>query len=233
MPASFKMTHLAEIAARLRPRKLAVLGMMSLAAMLLLLGPLVLTPAAFKMFAASTAENARAAHSQVQPGVLVQPGVQVQPGVASPWRDPHWAGGLESLRSKARSASASDEPLTSASYTSGFDEKAAGLAPLPPETPLLRFAQAHDPRACPDDLNCSFRTPKGAGLSPPRRPVATPTVFKHVQTDSPSQPSGLTLPLLPVRLSWPSPHLSLPTANSWLQPFAFVSNTVVGFVKKL
>ena len=225
MPAPSKMKHRAEIAALLQRRKLAFSGIIGLAA-LLLLGPLVLSPVAFEMFASLRHKTPLASKSQTTPGS------------ASPWRDPSWAGGLESPRSAEQLATSTEvtEPLTSASYTSGFDEKAAGLEPLPPAAPLLRLAQPHDSRACPDDLNCAFRAARGTNL-PPRRPAATPVVFKHVKTASvpasASQPGGFALPLLPARIAWPSPHFSLPTANSLLTPFAFVSNTVVSFVKKL
>ncbi|MHB8884802.1 MAG: hypothetical protein ACYC5H_06900 [Methylovirgula sp.] len=225
MAAPFKMKHRAEFAALLRRRKFAFAGIIGVAVLLLLLGPFVLAPIAFEMFASLTkAKSALAPHSQAMPRA------------ASPWRDPSWAGGLESPHSLARLASPRAEPLTSASYTSGFDEKAAGLGPLPPETPLLRLTQ-RDPRACPDDLNCSFRSAQSS--LPPRRPIATPAVFQHVktvplsETASASKSSGFSLPLLPVRLTWAAPRLQLPTANSLLKPFAFVSNTVVGFVKKL
>ncbi|QXX73556.1 hypothetical protein [Methylovirgula sp. HY1] len=225
MSAPFKMKHRAELAALLGRRKLAFSGIIGVAVLLLLLGPFVLTPIAFEMFV--TLKKAKSA---------MAPHFQTAARAASPWRDPSWAGGLESPHGLARLASPREEPLTSASYTSGFDEKAAGLGPLPPETPLLRLTQ-RDPRACPDDLNCSFRSAQGS--LPPRRPIVATAVFEHVKTASlpetaaASKSSGFSLPLLPVRLSWPAPHLQLPTATSLLKPFAFVSNTVVGFVKKL
>jgi len=150
---------------------------------------------------------------------------------ATDWRDPNWAGGLESPRTQAQSAAAETarKPLTSASYTSGFDEKAEGLGPLPPEHPVLRLAQPHNPMACPEDLNCSFRTAKGP--LPPRRQTAAPDL-KQAKTEA-AQRNGFTLPLLPTHLNLPAPHLSLPSADALLTPFTYVGNTVAGFVKKL
>ena len=220
MPAPFKMKHRAEIAALLRQRKFAFSGTIGLA-VLLLLGPFVLIPVAIEMSASLPAKNAMASPSQAPART------------ASPYHDPNWAGGLESPRALARLAMPQGGPLTSASYTSGFDEKAAGLEPLP-ATPLLKLTQPHDPQACPDDLNCSFRAVRSFSL-PPRRPAATVAAVKQIKTASTpaSKSGGFSLPLLPTHLSWPSPHIDLPTANSLLKPFAFVSNTVVGFVKKL
>ncbi len=214
MPAPFKMKHLAEIAASLRRRKLAVSGVVALMAVLLL-GPLVLKPAALQIGTSPLATN--------------------RP--ASTWRDPGWAGGLEPPQADGRLTLSGQtaKPLTSASYTSGFDKRAAGLDPLPPARAAVGLLPPPDPRACPDDLNCSFRTAKPGALAPPPPPPPPPPAITTAALESAKPPprAGFSLPVLPAYLRLPSPHLSLPSPNSLLKPFAFVGNTVVGLVKKL
>jgi hypothetical protein len=174
-------------------------------ALMALLGSTVLTPAARKVFVASPAKEGS--------DLTWTGSASIREG--SPWGD--------GLRSPQR-----EPPLTSATYTSGFDKKAAGLGPLPPETPPIKLAQTRDPHACPDDLNCSFR-PAKAGAVPPRRPL----IVADAEPAKASQaPTGLAL--LTASLHWPAQLPGyLPTPNTLLTPFTFVGNTVVGLVKKL
>jgi hypothetical protein len=151
-----------------------------------------------------------------------------------------WAGYLEN---PAEQSEPSTEPLTSASYTSGFDKAAAGLAPE--SVPTTKSQQTRDPRACPDGLNCSFRT---ASAVPPRRPPdnsvaaasappppAASDVPPAVPDDLP--PADVGTPAV----SPPAPHPSglaaltseLPSPHTLLRPFTFVANTFTGFIRKL
>lgn len=214
MSASFKITRVAESAAHLRHHRLALSGIIALT-LALLLGSTVLTPAALQIFAASSAKD----HADLN-----------RTSSASIWEGSPWAGGLESPRPEGQATNARqpEPPVTSASYTSGFDEKAVGLGPLPATAQSMKLAQPRDPRACPDDLNCSFRPAKAGGI-PPRRPLAAANV-EPVKASPP--PTGLAL--LTANLHLPA-HLPayLPSANTLLKPFTFVGDTVVGFVKKL
>ncbi len=140
-------------------------------------------------------------------------------------------------------------PLSSSDYTSGFDQNAAGLGPLPETKPVLKLVQPQDARSCPDGLNCTFR-PLRAGALPPGRNVASLDSDQGAN-QPPPPPSGLGLLTanlhLPIHLPnrWPSANSLLKPANTLilkpagnlLKPFAnvsnSVSNSVVSFVKKL
>lgn len=130
-----------------------------------------------------------------------------------------WVGDLADPATGAQSLPAA--PLSSASYTSGFDKAAAGVAPVP--VPPTKSQEAHDPHACPSDFNCSFRTAK---VLPPRRPqtnVASAPPAPAVQP-APPGPRPNMFAALTSRL--PSPHMLL-------TPFTFAADTFTGFVRKL
>ncbi len=207
MSAPLKISQLRELAGRF-PQGIAVPGMIMLIAMLAL-GPVVPSPAFWHIMAVPSASPVKS--------------VKVSP----------WAGGLEEPVA-TDDLDGGTAPLTSASYTSGFDKAAAGLAPEKPATAVAKAAPARDPHGCPNDLNCSFRTAKVTAL-PPRRPGAAsasepaaqtsanpaPVVVAEADTPKP-QPTGLAA--LTSRL--PSPH-------TLLTPFTFVADTFTGLVKKL
>jgi len=187
-----KIEQLREIRGRLPQARLALTAMISLVAMLAF-GSVMPKPALWHFLASPSALPG--AEQQAWAGHLANPGTAEQPAT---------------------------QPLTSASYTSGFDKAAAGLAPAPvsPAKPH----EARDPRACPDDLSCSFRTAK---VVPPRRSpagaVAAASAAPDVaQSAAPpaAHPSGLEA------LRMPSPH-------TLLKPFTFVADTFTGFIKKL
>jgi hypothetical protein len=142
--------------------------------------------------------------------------------LTSAHKDSSWAGHLEDPTAAQQPAPA---PLTSASYTSGFDKAAAGLAPAP--APQPKSQQARDPLACPDDLNCAFRTakpvPRPAAEAASVAPAsAAPSVLAAPAPRPQPQPRGLAI--LTSRL--PSPH-------TLLKPFTFVADTFTGFIRKL
>jgi hypothetical protein len=215
MPASSKISSPTGIAAILRQHWRAFSGAVVLA--LLLLGTAVVNPAALQIFALPGVERVHVA------------------AVAAAMPDPsgsHWAGNLESPQAPPKAhlptISQPEAPLTSAAYTSGFDRRAVGLGPLPPEAPSIKIVQPRDPHACPNDLNCSFR-PVKAGAVAPQRPVVMAANTDAIKTAPP--PTGLAL--LTARLHLPT---NLPSANTLLKPFTFVGNignSVAGFVKKL
>jgi hypothetical protein len=198
MAVPSKIEQLREIRGLLPQATWALTAMISLVAMLAF-GSVLPKPALWHLTAGPSALPA--AEQQAWAGHLANPGTAQQPAT---------------------------EPLTSASYTSGFDKAAAGLAP-PPVSPAKPH-EARDPRACPDDLNCSFRTGK---VAPPRRspagvtPVAAasapPDVAAPTAPPPAPHPSGLAALRLP---SLPSPH-------TLLKPFTFVADTFTGFIKKL
>lgn len=237
MPASWKIAPSAERTAEVRRTALAVAAVAAL-----ILGvaaaTAVMSPAAMQIFAIP------ATHRAPPPAAVANP-AQTQDPAASPW-----AGGLESPQS--RKLGPERPALTSAAYTTGFDRRAAGLGPLPPESPAIKLTQPRDPRACPDDLNCSFRPLKSAAaapaaatppagapsVTPPRRPIVAAPEPAPDPTKQP-QPAGFAL--LTSHLHLP-PYLVpyVPSAKVLLKPFNFVgnlgnsvSNSVVGFVKKL
>ncbi len=120
-----------------------------------------------------------------------------------------WAGHLER---PAERAAAAPEPLTSASYTTGFDK--AAVAPLSPvRAPLVR-----DSDACPSALNCAFRTAQGA----PRPAVAPAPIAPVVAPAPPANPG----PFAALASRLPAPQILL-------KPFGFVADTFTGLVKKL
>ncbi len=154
MPASLKITRLAETGAHLRHHKFAVSGFVGFGLMLLA-GSAVLAPAGLQTFSTSPAKDHGKDHSDVN-----------RTSSAANWAGSFWAGGLELPRPEGQSTNFAQKeaPLSSAAYTSGFDKQAAGLGPLPPAQRPLKFAQPRDPRACPDNLNCSFRPAKAAAV---------------------------------------------------------------------
>ncbi|MEJ0052190.1 MAG: hypothetical protein WDN02_13435 [Methylovirgula sp.] len=130
-----------------------------------------------------------------------------------------WAGHLESPGTSGADVGAS-HALTSASYTTGFDSAAA--APLP--APSLKMA-AVDPSACPNDLNCTFRSKAGATLPPPHARMASigsSRTHAGAAHQDLKKPTGLAA-LLP----------SLPSTHTLLKPFAFVANTFGGLMHRL
>ncbi len=130
-----------------------------------------------------------------------------------------WAGHLESPGTGAADIGAG-HVLTSASYTTGFDS--ADAAPLPAAS--LKMAKA-DPAACPNDLNCTFRSKAGtispsaharmASLGSPRAPAGAP----HQDL---KKPTGLAAFL---------PNLS--ATHTLLKPFVFVANAFGGLMHRL
>jgi hypothetical protein len=130
-----------------------------------------------------------------------------------------WAGHLENPAEQSQPAT---QPLTSASYTSGFDKAAAGVAPE--RVPRAKSQQTRDPRACPDGLNCSFRT---ANVVPPRRP--------------PDNAASVAVAPASAGQAAPPPHRSgfaaltsgLPSPRALLKPFTFVADTFTGLIRKL
>jgi hypothetical protein len=130
-----------------------------------------------------------------------------------------WAGHLESPGTAAADAGAS-HALTSASYTTGFDR--ADVAPLPATSPKTAAA---DPAACPNDLNCTFRSRVGTTLPPTHvrtASVESPRTHPGAAHQDLNKPTGLAA-LLP----------SLPSTHTLLKPFAFVANTFGGLMQKL
>ena len=130
-----------------------------------------------------------------------------------------WAGHLESPGTAAADVGAS-HALTSASYTTGFDS--ADAAPLPAMSSKMAAA---DPAACPNDLNCTFRSRAGATLPPPHARMASiesPRAHAGAAHQDLKKPTGLAA-LLP----------SLPSTHTLLKPFAFVANTFGGLMQKL
>ncbi len=191
MSAPSKIEQLREIRERLPQAALPLTAMITVIA-LLAFGP-VIPQAALWHFMAPPPTS---------------PATKVQP----------WAGHLENPA--VAEPSAATKPLTSASYTSGFDKAAARVAP---ESVLpAKSQQTRDPRACPDGMNCSFRT---ANVVPPRRPP-------DAATSVPAAPAAATE-------AAPPPHrsdfagLSLPSPHTLLKPFTFVADTFTGFIRKL
>ena len=138
---------------------------------------------------------------------------------AAPMPNSTWAGHLESPGANAADAGAS-HALTSASYTTGFDS--ADAAPLPATSIKTTTT---DPTACPNDLNCTFRSRAGATLPPPHVRIAY-TGPTRVHVGAPHQdmkkPTGFAA-LLP----------SLPSTHTLLKPFAFVANTFGDLMHRL
>ncbi|HLH10336.1 MAG TPA: hypothetical protein VKV77_00485 [Methylovirgula sp.] len=143
-----------------------------------------------------------------------------------------WAGHLESPTGQSSAAA----PLTSASYTSGFDR--ASLAPMRAAKP-----QARDAHACPDGLNCAFRGGKArhpeavaaasAVPTPPANPVAA--------APAPATPAAPAAPAIAVAAPAPAPQQNglmafaarLASPHTLLKPFTFVADTFTGFMRKL
>jgi hypothetical protein len=152
--------------------------------------------------------------------------------------DSTWAGDLEPPRA---SVSATGRPLTSASYTTGFDTAAALPLPVAPAAKLT----VEDPNACPADLNCTFRPRMPAVLPPPRPALAAyvstlPAPARRAATLQPhqippaaaKQSAGLMpADTKPMGLARWIPHL--PAAHTLLTPFAFVANAMGRLIPKL
>ncbi len=145
-----------------------------------------------------------------------------------------WAGHLENPAEKPAPVSA---PLTSASYTSGFDKVAAGLAPEPaPPKPQQDIDNA---LACPAGLNCAFRTVKAAPEppNPPATAVATANVGATPSTAPASAGAAPVASVAPPARNHPNAFGAivsrLPSPRLLLKPFTFVAETFTGLVKKL
>ncbi|QAY96445.1 hypothetical protein CWB41_12475 [Methylovirgula ligni] len=156
-----------------------------------------------------------------------------------------WAGHLEA---PGADGAAGGRPLTSASYTTGFNNSAA--LPLPAAAPAKIAVE--DPNACPPDLNCTFRPRLNAVLPPPRPPMVasrapgaqTPAHRvaalqqpasqppEKLQTPNKPQPTPMQqAENKPKGLARWLPHL--PPARTLLRPFTFVANAVGGLIPKL
>ncbi|MEW6438852.1 MAG: hypothetical protein AB1508_16965 [Pseudomonadota bacterium] len=128
-----------------------------------------------------------------------------------------WAGHLESPAASGTAASGGSQRPTSASYTTGFN--VADAEPLPAVAPK---AAAHDPNACPSNLNCAFRPkpgtvrPQMAAASTPPAPAATlpPAEVKR--------PTGISA-FIP----------QMPSTDTLMKPFAFVANAFGGLMHGL
>ena len=154
-----------------------------------------------------------------QPNLWQALGTPAVAPAAAPMPNSTWAGHLESPGTAAADVGAS-HALTSASYTTGFDS--ADVAPLPAISPKTAAA---DPAACPNDLNCTFRSRAGATLPPPHARMASigsPRAHADAAHQDLKKPTGLAA-LLP----------SLPSTHTLLKPFAFVANTFGGLMQKL
>jgi hypothetical protein len=240
MPALLKKNRLAGTAADLQRHKLAVCGLGALALTGLLASSLLMLP--LRSGAALSASNN--GHLSFRQIASVEPG--------SRWGNSPWAGGLEAPVGHAAGAGQPEQPLTSASYTSGFDKKAVGLGPLPQTAEETNATSARNPLACPDDLNCSFRPARAGGVAIRHHgpaldtasndanansvanagiPASGPKTAPHGNAARPDRPNGFAL-LTSFRFPTHLPT-RLPSASTLLKPFTFVSNTVVGFVKKL
>lgn len=235
MPAPFKMKSVAVIVSSLRRRrKLGRFGSSSLLAVMVLV-PAALAASAWHIAGPSLDQGGSAqmaAHSQPIHSALLNLGPHALALRASAPRSSSWAGGLEPTQSEKRSSAAREpkQPITSASYTSGFDKKVAGLDPLPRAQSSASLAQARDPRACPRDLNCSFRSMKVVAVSaPPLHQRAAPVDPEIAKAKKP-ETGGFSLFAAHLRLPSP-PHL--PSANILLKPFTFVGTTFAHFVKKM
>ncbi|MGO9133109.1 MAG: hypothetical protein ACLP8A_03535 [Methylovirgula sp.] len=215
MAMSLKLPRFAETGGRLRQRTVALASVGSFGLMLLF-GTAVLVPAQLHHYSVPAKDRAD----------------KVPVRTASVDKGSPWTGGLDQhLDGKPQSNP--PQPLTSASYTTGFDRTAAGLGPLPAPPQPPKLAQTSDPRACPDDLNCAFRPAKaGAVIMPaPRKLVAVAPADAAKATPQPNNFAFLT-----ANLHWPTPSLPtphLPLAGTLLKPFSFVGDKVADFVKKL
>lgn len=236
MQALFQKNRLIGKAVGLQRHKLAICGLGGLAAASFLGSGLLI-------FHLSGAPLSGPDHSQLS----FRHVASQQPD--SRWGNSPWAGGLEEPAGRTAQAAQHEQPLTSASYTSGFDRKAVGLGPLPHMAQVEKQRPAGDALACPDDLNCSFRPAKAGGVAIQHRfPTSNlesasngavrPGLFHEPQkaertgkAAQPERPNGFALL---TNFRFPA-HLptKLPPASTLLKPFTFVSNTVVGFVKKL
>ncbi len=149
-----------------------------------------------------------------------------------------WAGHLEA---PGANDAAAGRPLTSASYTTGFNTAAA----LPLPAPAPPKVAVEDPDACPTGLNCTFR-PRMSAVLPPPRPVmvshepAAQAQARHVAAlQPPEKPQAAAKPQAdkqqaenkPKGFARWLPHL--PPARTLLKPFTFVANAVGGLIPKL
>lgn len=161
-------------------------------------------------------------------------GAVTHPGTSADWAGSFVPDGGDSPETAAQVATYGprEAPLSSSDYTSGFDEHAAGLGPLPASKGPLKLVQPRDNRLCPDDLNCTFR-PSASKMSvlPPRRKFVEADA-DAAKASAPPKPNGLALLTANLHLPIHFPN-RWPSANSLFKPFTSVSNTVVGFVKKL
>jgi hypothetical protein len=156
-----------------------------------------------------------------------------------------WAGHLET---PGADGGDSGRPLTSASYTTGFNKSAS--LPLPAAAPAKIAVE--DPNACPADLHCTFRPKINAVLPPPRPPMlaarATATQAPAHRVAALQQPASRSSEKLqtpnkpqpapvqqaenkPKGLARWLPHL--PPARTLLRPFTFVANAVGSLIPKL
>jgi len=162
------------------------------------------------------------------------------PGTSADWAGSPAAADSAPTASESATYGPRKAQLSSADYTSGFDQNAAGLGPLPASKEALRIAQPRDTLLCPDDLNCTFRpAARGAALPSHRSKLiavdanGTGDVAPDPAKPAPlPQPSGLAMLTANLHLPIPLPN-RWPTPNTLLKPFQSVSNTVAGFVKKM
>jgi hypothetical protein len=133
-------------------------------------------------------------------------------------KDQVWAGHLEApVATLPAVPGLAVQPLTSASYTSGFDKAAFDKTIAAPAAPNKEpQQQVRDPNACPTDLNCAFRMPA------PRSAIAAAAPTPIIQPMQHSKPNAFTA--FASRLRPP---------RVLLQPFTFVADTFTGLIKKL
>ena len=141
----------------------------------------------------------------------------VTPAAAAQTNSP-WAGHLESPGASGPAAAGGSQKPTSASYTTGFNVADAG--PLPAIAP--KVVPAHDPNACPNNLNCAFRSKSGAAR-PQMAAMRTP----------PAPAVTLPRPDVKQRTGISAFIPQMPSTDTLIKPFAFVANTFGGLMHKL
>jgi hypothetical protein len=140
-------------------------------------------------------------------------------------KDQAWAGHLEA---PAQPPAISAQPLTSASYTSGFDKTA--LAPASPNS--APQPQARDPNTCPADLNCAFRTTQMPPL-PPSVQTSPPTTIAQTPASVAAASPAVQPAPPPKRDIFAAITSRLPQPHVLLKPFTFVADTFTGLIRKL
>jgi hypothetical protein len=205
MALSWKGLDLRALASGFRQRDLAVASVASFALMLIA-GSAVLSSAGLHKFVITPSKTY----------------IDARPAVAPAKRDSPW-GAVPDPRLDGQSPAQAGVPLTSASYTTGFDKSAAGLGPLPAMP--AKQPQQTDARLCPDNLNCTFRPAKAGAVA-----LVVPARKIALEPPSPPAPQPNNFAFLTANLHWPQ---QLPLADNILKPFSYVGDRVVDFVKKL